>query len=271
MVFQLNCGLQSQVNTCTSGCAVMVTLTLANGVQLTVNAIHKWQQIVNQMDTKVWGPVLWRLLEDIAYGVDIAAHELTPAQKHWVLLLFESFQHALPCIYCRESYTAFFQSHAVGPPLDYSQLLQWVWQLHEMVNDKLEGQGHVVTRLPYAKLLKRMRAWTQASSASSILDIAFIVATNMPLDDIQRQQGIVHFIQALPHVLLLTVRRNCTNTKTLAQVMLKTRPDSRGFATLRDQTLHYLYKVQNHYNKLIKCPTTETFHEITLRYQQASA
>ena len=47
----------------------------------------------------------------------------------------------LPCKYCRNSYQDFFEELPILPYLEKQQLAQWVYHIHNKVNNKLRNQG----------------------------------------------------------------------------------------------------------------------------------
>lgn len=92
------------------------------------------------MQTAVWGPHLWDLLHDIASGVQHTAGTLPRA----VCGTVRAMRGILPCTYCRESFDEFIKLLELkfGKLEDLASALfpHFVFQLHELVNDKLDKQ-----------------------------------------------------------------------------------------------------------------------------------
>lgn len=238
------------------------------------------------MDTKVWGPLIWRVLEDIAWSVDSRPQPLDQDLGNKVLDFFYSLRCALPCQYCRESYTQFFDQTPIAPAFRSQQMLRWVWQLHEMVNDKLDRQQkerveqgleavvETKVRLSFDKLEKRMMAWTQASSASTLWDVMFLVVYNMPTlcspEDQQRKRSIQLFLTTLP-VLLTRVPACVSAEKLLLAKLMATEPVTFDQPSLRDYWLHWLYRIRQRYDRELGWGCTPSFDKLISRYVVAMA
>lgn len=96
------------------------------------------------MDTRFWGPSAWVLLHTIAYN-----YEPSEINRKQYRLFFENLKNVLPCIYCRASYTEYFEKIPIDRYLDNSKdLSYWMYQIHNLVNDKLRGQGLISWRDP---------------------------------------------------------------------------------------------------------------------------
>ena len=94
------------------------------------------------MDTRFWGPSGWKLLHRIA--TSSVAH---PKQT---LRWFELLPYVLPCKYCRASLHDYYIKqpltiHIVQNPSEFSL---WIYDIHNMVNDKLRSQGLLKTPNP---------------------------------------------------------------------------------------------------------------------------
>ncbi len=91
------------------------------------------------MDTTFWGPDGWKLLHSIAINYPSKPNNTI---KNTYKLFFNSLKYVLPCIYCRRSYTEYI---ALLPIDDYltskNKMSEWVYKLHNLVNDKLRNQG----------------------------------------------------------------------------------------------------------------------------------
>jgi hypothetical protein len=79
------------------------------------------------MDTKFWGPSGWKLLHTITFE----RGSLAKKKK-----LFEVLAGVLPCKFCRQSTAEFMKEM----PLN-NNLALWLYNLHKMINHKLDLQG----------------------------------------------------------------------------------------------------------------------------------
>ena len=104
------------------------------------------------MDTTFWGPPAWVLLHSIAFNY--VPNELN---RETYRLFFENLQNILPCIYCRASYIEYISYVPISQFLDSSKELSlWLYQIHNLVNDKLRKQGLIKWQDPsFEEIYKR--------------------------------------------------------------------------------------------------------------------
>ena len=87
------------------------------------------------MDTRFWGPPGWILLHTLAYAYK-------PSLKSEYSIFFDNLKYVLPCIYCRVSYTEYIEDLPIHNFLDSrDNFFNWLYQIHNMVNNKLRSQG----------------------------------------------------------------------------------------------------------------------------------
>ena len=87
------------------------------------------------MDTRFWGPPAWILFHTLTY-------EYKPELKLQYHLFFDNLKYVLPCIYCRASFTEYTERLPIDSHLkNRDDLFSWLYRIHNMVNDKLRGQG----------------------------------------------------------------------------------------------------------------------------------
>jgi hypothetical protein len=88
------------------------------------------------MDTRFWGPSGWRLLHLITFTYN----PLT--QKKSVKELLTVLPFVLPCKFCRASLTDHYRAEPFESELESKEKLQkWLYRVHNLVNEKLRGQG----------------------------------------------------------------------------------------------------------------------------------
>ena len=85
------------------------------------------------MDTRYWGPSGWELLHLIA------------ASKKDTYEFWKTIPFVLPCKFCRASLTEYYQQNPI--PKKGSRE-KWLWEIHNLVNAKLRGQGQRVAPDP---------------------------------------------------------------------------------------------------------------------------
>ena len=165
----------------------------------------------------VWGPSLWQLLHTIGFK---ATAETVP---HAVRLLRE-LQYIIPCKVCRKGYQTFYVQH---PPLsaecDPEVLARWLWQCHDVVNQKLEKPYKA-----YCDIKKRYDAFHSQTSDTAVLD--FLVLSSLNASD-SGAKHIAAFAQnvacSLSHILppdfceLLARPMDATSSKTVRESILK--------------------------------------------------
>ena len=92
----------------------------------------------NGLITKIWGPHLWKSLHYISFGYPI---DPTDDDKKNYKNFFTSLSYVLPCKYCRDSYQYFINSEPTEINdnifTNRDTLTEWLYHLHERVNQKL--------------------------------------------------------------------------------------------------------------------------------------
>ena len=92
------------------------------------------------MNTKDWGPPLWKSMFMIAanYPITITkSKEHLELKKHYKSF-YTSFKYMLPCKYCRESYGIFLKEIPIDNFLTSRKcLMYWLYLIKDKVNNKL--------------------------------------------------------------------------------------------------------------------------------------
>lgn len=98
------------------------------------------------MDTKQWGPGLWKAMHAMTFNYP---ERPTLMDQVHMKLFFEHLVHLLPCPYCQESYRQFLTELPIDDWLgSRARLTQWLYQIHNKVNDRLRSQGQSVPPNP---------------------------------------------------------------------------------------------------------------------------
>lgn len=121
--------------------------------------------------TPIWGPPLWRILHTL--GSQMSTKTKTQPWLHptsasiatvrKIATWLQTLCSILPCSFCRDSYTQFLTVLATNGPLDQvitnGNLFKWSYDLHELINDKLDTQHVTKTIVPL---------FTQANCPSAV-------------------------------------------------------------------------------------------------------
>ena len=91
------------------------------------------------MQTNQWGHGAWVFLGAIAYEYPERARDVTTERRDATLQAIQALKQITPCPHCRASLVEFLKE---DPPNhdDRATLTQWLYKLHNKVNDKLRRQ-----------------------------------------------------------------------------------------------------------------------------------
>ena len=105
------------------------------------------------MDTKFWGPSGWKLLH---YMTESYPDKPSETQKANMITFFNVLGEVLPCKYCRISFKEYIKVKPVEKAvISREKLCRWMYDIHNMVNNKLRKQGLVNEQNPSYKLIRR--------------------------------------------------------------------------------------------------------------------
>jgi len=98
----------------------------------------------NGLTVSTWGPVGWLYIHSVSFGFPIDPSKFDIDQGNPVgttennyRMFFKYVGKTLPCRYCRESYDKFFEEIPIRLE-SRDSLTEWVWEMHNRVNNKLE-------------------------------------------------------------------------------------------------------------------------------------
>jgi hypothetical protein len=122
-------------------------------------------------DPNVWGPPLWDLLFTLAFQVP-------SDQISGVIDLFAQLEKVLPCQTCRRSYALFRKQvrPLINLRCDNAKAAEWLWTIHDMVNQKL-GK----TAISYDKLERKHQLITTLAHPFSALDLVCIMSCTVKM------------------------------------------------------------------------------------------
>jgi len=127
------------------------------------------------MDTRFWGPSGWRLLHLITF-------QAKNMNKPDVELFFTNLPYVLPCKFCRASLSDYYVEDPI--PKTLSEYPQWLYRIHNRVNDKLRSQNLLDTPNPsWQDIKKRYEEWIKIACSKQRMigwDFLFSVAYTTP-------------------------------------------------------------------------------------------
>lgn len=158
------------------------------------------------MDTRFWGPSGWKLLHAVTFSMN--SRPTTQQQKRYQLL-FESLKYVLPCRFCRESYKQFVNIR----PIDTStreRLSRWLYDIHNLVNDKLRNQGYIHEPNPSWKEVKEYYGRCQGKPITCGWDFLFSIAMNYPVENVTNRH-LHHWTKVFFEQVCYFTQMPCTN------------------------------------------------------------
>jgi len=206
------------------------------------------------MDTRFWGPDGWKLLHSITIGYP---DKPTEVEKETYRLFFNCLKHILPCIYCRRSYTQYIAELPVEGYLgSKKKLVEWLYLLHNKVNDKLRKQGlNPYPDPPLKEIQDRYTNFVKEINAANCInmpgwDFLYCILFNYPEKkheiETERQINYVIFFNYLPKVLPFP------KVKKLLENYLTENPIVKHYST-RDSITKWGYKFELLVSKIISC------------------
>jgi len=106
------------------------------------------------METRFWGPSGWKLLHTIAYSYP---KKPTFEQQRDYGIFFNCIKDILPCKYCRRSLYKFVKNLPLEDYLgSQNKLREWMYLIHNKVNNKLRRQGLLKKPNPPLKEIDEM-------------------------------------------------------------------------------------------------------------------
>lgn len=123
----------------------------------------------NGIKTSFWGPHAWNFLFSAIAGTYpiryIPENKDHQRQVKGFIQLFNSLKETLPCLYCRQSYAVFLKELPMKDHLGTRlSMMNWLYLLHDKVNQKLIAQEQECYINEQKALKKRLLAKTITSA-----------------------------------------------------------------------------------------------------------
>ncbi len=156
---------------------------------------------------QIFGPKLWRILNDISYKYDNnEKYDL----KESVEIFFEKLISVFPCKYCRESYGIFYEIEPIQEHIDDKTIFVWIYKIHDCVNKKLYKTG-----ISFEIFERRMNIFTQDSYAEDIWDVLFLMTYPTLTEgkpEYERSECLYDFLKSFTNLLILFEGFDCRKT-----------------------------------------------------------
>lgn len=159
------------------------------------------------MNTNKWGPSGWNQLGPSAYKYDHVYTQISKKHKVLLSLLYKTHlsntESQLPCKYCRESYKTYITELPMDKPLIKGNLNNWLYLLHNKVNDKLRKQGYNTAKDPtFSEAIKHISLISKDYYLSTGWDYIHSIAHNYAEEPTNQAKILakVHF-STLPYLL----------------------------------------------------------------------
>lgn len=145
-------------------------------------------QLVNSIqmsDTRFWGPPGWQFQNWIA-----CKHVPNPFANKFKQRIYAVLPFVLPCKYCRASLSQYIDEHPLTDEIlvDRTAFMEWIYTIHNCVNDKLRKQGLLHTPNPsFEEVRDQIEAACVALEATGQQipgwDFLYAIAHNLPTED----------------------------------------------------------------------------------------
>jgi hypothetical protein len=175
------------------------------------------------MNTWLWGPPLWRVLHTVSFS------PVALERGGEVTAFLQTLKTVLPCVFCRDSYASFVTqlegtyAQTVQETIADGKLATWMYDLHNLVSDKLDLQSvtervspealttmtatgaYRCRRITFQCLVKRCVVRPCMFCPDDVWDVLLIFALNFPEPGSEgfekKRNGYATFFGVLPGVL----------------------------------------------------------------------
>lgn len=108
------------------------------------------------MDTRFWGPSAWRLFHLQTFALEKGFLKKSTA----LYTFYKNLPFILPCKFCRESLAEYYESQPLKEAWDSDTLTEWLYTIHNRVNDKLRKQHLLRCKNPsFSEVRTKYEKW----------------------------------------------------------------------------------------------------------------
>ena len=209
------------------------------------------------MDTKFWGPSGWKFLHLVAYTYP---NNPTENNKITYKKFYDSLDTILRCKYCRQSLQLFYKQLPIDEYLYNKELLtEWIYLIHNKVNNKLRNQGLLKTSNPqkkeidkiYKNILKNNKCEYEYLGWEFFYSITFNYPKLIKDTTTEKKLNMIQFFDSLNDVIVCTKFKKCYKQYYKSNP-IKNHLKNRGTVTKWLYNLHCIIdknlKLDNYYN-----------------------
>lgn len=154
------------------------------------------------MDTRFWGPSAWKLMHLVAYN-----YPEKPSQEdiNNYGMFYNNLKYVIPCKFCRISLDKFMTELPIEKYIgNRKRLTEWVYLIHNKVNDKLRKEGLNDKSNPSFKFVNEMYNNLKSDILPGwdfIYSVAFTYPKNKKNVSFDKMQHYIAFFQSLGNVM----------------------------------------------------------------------
>lgn len=153
------------------------------------------------MDTRFWGPCGWVLLHSLTSNYPDKPKFNT---KNSYKIFFSTLPNILPCIYCRRSLSQYYFELPLTDEVleNRNNLMEWLYHIHNKVNDKLRDQGLIDYPNPKLKtIINKYKKTNNYCNIKKCWNFLYSIGMNYPEKkeevDIEKKYNYYHFFNFL--------------------------------------------------------------------------
>jgi hypothetical protein len=151
------------------------------------------------MATKIWGPLFWNFIHDVANIYDLYWNKWTQKMKQKMMQFWKILKGILPCHYCRQSYKKYYSVSKPQYPF-----VDWAGELHNKVNEKLGTPQYDISFLK-----RKTIVYSSFSHTYTFIDLQFILALNYSRKE--KKNVYLKWFRFIPYLLKLMIKEKHYN------------------------------------------------------------
>lgn len=211
----------------------------------------------------MWGPSGWILL----YQTSL---DYRPSKKKEIQEFFRLTRNMLPCIYCRRSYRGYIRKYTERHP-DWAnskpKMFKTVYDIRNLVNDKLRKQGHVkYADEPHMKMKKMYSKMKPNDAIKGMWGFLYSAAFNYPVNPSQYKKRMYRrYFTLLKDTLPYAKFRKAYSD---AWNIMETSHPIRVALKSRFGVIYWLYRMNREVNRILFGQKLCPFKRICQKYER---